>query len=101
MERGEDGALIGRGVSFVLVDILQKRFNFTYEVVVPEKNFEIGGTKPEDSLIGLVNNSVSSFEGYRHSNTYLSFFNSRKNVMVNKYNAWFRPHTHTTTLKQR
>ncbi|KAL0839781.1 hypothetical protein ABMA28_016419 [Loxostege sticticalis] len=58
VERGEDGALIGRGVSFVLVDILQKRFNFTYEVVVPEKNFEIGGTKPEDSLIGLVNNSL-------------------------------------------
>ncbi|XP_028160886.1 glutamate receptor ionotropic, delta-2 isoform X1 [Ostrinia furnacalis] len=56
VERGENGTLIGNGVSFVLVDILQKRFNFTYEVVVPQKNFEMGGAKPEDSLIGLVNN---------------------------------------------
>lgn len=59
VEAGPNGTLVGRGVAFVLVDILRERFNFTFEVVVPENNFEIGGSKPEDSLIGLLNNSVS------------------------------------------
>lgn len=58
MERKND-TLIGQGVAFVLVDILQKKFNFTFEVIVPAKNFEVGGSNPEDSLIGLSNSSVS------------------------------------------
>nr|AZB49414.1 ionotropic receptor 76b [Heortia vitessoides] len=57
-EKDDNGTLIGRGVAFVLVDILQKRFNFTYEVVVPGNNFELGGEQAEDSLIGLVNSSA-------------------------------------------
>ncbi|KAM3968043.1 ionotropic receptor 76b [Aphomia sociella] len=56
-ERGPNGTLIGRGVAFVIVDILRHKFNFTYEVVIPEKNFELGGENPEDSLIGLANSS--------------------------------------------
>ncbi|KOB64519.1 Ionotropic receptor, partial [Operophtera brumata] len=52
---GPNGTLIGLGVAFSLVKILQKRFNFTYDVVVPNKNFLGGGSTPEDSLIGLIN----------------------------------------------
>ncbi|CAH2979908.1 unnamed protein product [Chilo suppressalis] len=57
----ENGTLTGNGVAFILVDILQKKFNFTYEVVVPERNFEMGGVNPVDSLISLVNNSMVDF----------------------------------------
>ncbi|KOB73785.1 Ionotropic receptor, partial [Operophtera brumata] len=39
VEAGPNGTLIGLGVAFSLVKILQKRFNFTYDVVVPNKNF--------------------------------------------------------------
>ncbi|XP_045763550.1 glutamate receptor ionotropic, delta-2 isoform X2 [Maniola jurtina] len=56
-EGSENGTLDGRGVAFILVNILRQRFNFTFEVVVPERNFELGGRRPEDSLIGLVNSS--------------------------------------------
>nr|QIJ45760.1 ionotropic receptor [Glyphodes pyloalis] len=58
VEKGENGTLIGCGVAFVIVGILQKKFNFTYEVVVPEANFELGGNNPQDSLVGLVNHSL-------------------------------------------
>nr|AXY83441.1 putative ionotropic receptor 14 [Conopomorpha sinensis] len=56
-----DGKLVGRGLSFILVDILQKRFNFTYDIVLPKKNFEYGGDDAEDSLIGLINNTQVDF----------------------------------------
>lgn len=59
VEQGANGTLIGHGVAFQIVEILKKKLNFTYEVVVPEQNFQMGGSKPEDSLVGLANNSVS------------------------------------------
>lgn len=58
VQRHENGTLVGNGVAFILVEILREKFNFTYEVVMPEKNIEWGGKKPEDSLIGLVKSSV-------------------------------------------
>lgn len=59
IERHENGTITGGGVAFMIVEVLRTTFNFTYEVVVPDKNFEIGGSKPEDSIVGLVNSSVS------------------------------------------
>ncbi|XP_052758786.1 glutamate receptor ionotropic, delta-1 [Galleria mellonella] len=56
-ENGLNGSLVGRGVAFVILDILRQKFNFTYEVVIPERNYVLGGDKPEDSLIGLANSS--------------------------------------------
>ncbi|CAG9563300.1 unnamed protein product [Danaus chrysippus] len=56
-ERLENGTLVGRGVAFVIVDILREKFNFTYEVVTPRKNFLLGDPRSEDSLLGLVNSS--------------------------------------------
>ncbi|XP_061706354.1 glutamate receptor ionotropic, delta-2 isoform X1 [Cydia pomonella] len=54
----DNGKLTGRGVAFVVLDILRERFNFTFDVVTPLKNFEIGiEGRMEDSLIGLVNSS--------------------------------------------
>lgn len=58
-KRYKNGTVVGRGVAFMIVDVLREKFNFTYEVVVPERNFQIGGSKPEDSIVGLVNSSVS------------------------------------------
>lgn len=57
-EASENGTIEGRGVAFILVNILREKFNFTFEVVVPERNFELGGRRSEESLIGLVNSSV-------------------------------------------
>ncbi|XP_048480884.1 glutamate receptor ionotropic, delta-1 [Plutella xylostella] len=56
-----NGTLVGQGVAFVIVDILRKRFNFTFDVILAEKNYESGGSKPEDSVIGLVNSSIADF----------------------------------------
>ncbi|XP_049888144.1 glutamate receptor ionotropic, delta-2 [Pectinophora gossypiella] len=58
VERSENGTLTGQGVAFVIMDVLRKRFNFTFEVVEPDRNFEVGGSRPEDSVIGLVNSSL-------------------------------------------
>ncbi|XP_028038422.1 glutamate receptor ionotropic, delta-2 isoform X2 [Bombyx mandarina] len=57
IERDENGTVQAYGVAFKIIDILQQKFNFTYEIVIPHRNFEIGGSKPEDSLIGLTNAS--------------------------------------------
>nr|QRF71035.1 ionotropic receptor [Semiothisa cinerearia] len=57
VEKGDNGTLVGFGVAFAIVDILQERFNFTYDVVVPEQNFEMGGRGPGNSLIGMLNSS--------------------------------------------
>ncbi|XP_072941722.1 glutamate receptor ionotropic, delta-1-like [Epargyreus clarus] len=57
IERDDNGTLVGRGVAFFIVSILQRKFNFTYEIILPARNYEIGGKRPEDSLIGLVNSS--------------------------------------------
>lgn len=56
-EREENGTLVGHGVAFVLMTILQQRFNFTFEIVLPERNI-VFDRKSELSLIGLVNSSV-------------------------------------------
>ncbi|XP_017060059.1 glutamate receptor 2 [Drosophila ficusphila] len=54
----ENGTRIGRGVSFQIINFLKKKFNFTYEVVVPQDNI-IGSLKDFDrSLIQMVNSSV-------------------------------------------
>nr|AXF48864.1 ionotropic receptor IR33 [Lobesia botrana] len=54
----DNGTLIGNGVAFIVLEILQERFNFTYDVITPAKNFEIGiGDDLENSLIGLVNST--------------------------------------------
>ncbi|CAH2063025.1 unnamed protein product, partial [Iphiclides podalirius] len=57
-EKESNGTITGHGVAFMIVDILRRKFNFTFEVIVPERNFEIGFGKPENSLISLVNNSI-------------------------------------------
>ncbi|XP_050362597.1 glutamate receptor ionotropic, delta-2 [Nymphalis io] len=56
-KRNENGTIVGKGVAFFLINTLREKFNFTYEIVLPERNIELGGRKPEDSLIGLVNSS--------------------------------------------
>ncbi|KAI8036619.1 hypothetical protein M5D96_010420 [Drosophila gunungcola] len=54
----ENGTRIGHGVSFQIIDFLKKKFNFTYEVFVPQDNI-IGSPKDFDrSLIEMVNSSV-------------------------------------------
>uniref|UniRef100_A0A0K8TUX1 Ionotropic Receptor n=1 Tax=Epiphyas postvittana TaxID=65032 RepID=A0A0K8TUX1_EPIPO len=53
----ENSTLNGRGVAFVIFDILREQFNFTFDVITPSQNFEIGGSEPEQSLIGLVNST--------------------------------------------
>ncbi|XP_068628204.1 glutamate receptor ionotropic, delta-2 [Battus philenor] len=57
VEKDANGTLRGRGVAFSIVEILRQKFNFTFEVIVPEKNYEFGFDKPESSLVGLVNSS--------------------------------------------
>ncbi|XP_050672768.1 glutamate receptor ionotropic, delta-1 [Leptidea sinapis] len=56
-ERTDNGTIIGHGVAFEVVNVLQEKFNFTYEVVLPEKNFIMNNGRPEESLIGLINSS--------------------------------------------
>lgn len=56
----DNGTRVGRGVSFQIIGFLQEKFNFTYDVVVPQDNI-IGSTADLDrSLIEMVNNSVSA-----------------------------------------
>ncbi|XP_055856545.1 glutamate receptor ionotropic, delta-2 [Episyrphus balteatus] len=54
-QKKADGTLAGLGVSFELIDFLAKKFNFTYEVVVPQGNI-IGSTEDYDnSLVEVLN----------------------------------------------
>ncbi|KMZ00685.1 glutamate receptor ionotropic, delta-1 [Drosophila simulans] len=54
----ENGTRVGHGVSFQIIDFLKKKFNFTYEVVVPQDNI-IGSPNDFDrSLIEMVNSST-------------------------------------------
>ncbi|XP_033149329.1 LOW QUALITY PROTEIN: glutamate receptor ionotropic, kainate 2 [Drosophila busckii] len=58
----ENGTRVGHGVSFQLINFLQEKFNFTYEVVVPQDNI-LGSTIDFDrSLVEMVNKSVSSLK---------------------------------------
>ncbi|EDW44154.1 glutamate receptor ionotropic, delta-1 [Drosophila sechellia] len=54
----ENGTRVGHGVSFQIIDFLKKKFNFTYEVVVPQDNI-IGSPNDFDrSLIEMINSST-------------------------------------------
>jgi len=65
----DNGTRIGLGVSFQIIDFLKKKFNFTYEVAVPQDNI-IGSQSDFDrSLIEMVNSSVSSLLVVGHSIT--------------------------------
>ena len=56
-----NGTYEGHGVSFELIKFLSKKFNFTYEIIKPKEN-KIGSSLDfENSLIELVNKSVSIF----------------------------------------
>lgn len=55
----ENGTRVGRGVSFQIIEFLQEKFNFTYEVVVPQDNIIGSKADLDRSLIEMVNNSVS------------------------------------------
>lgn len=54
----ENGSRIGHGVSFQIIDFLKKKFNFTYEVYVPQDNIIGSPTDFDRSLIEMVNKSV-------------------------------------------
>ncbi|XP_077291675.1 ionotropic receptor 76b [Arctopsyche grandis] len=47
--------LRGKGVAFEIFDILQKTFNFTYDVFLPKENLEGSISQPENSLLGMLN----------------------------------------------
>lgn len=49
-----NGSLVGTGVSFDLLEFLTEKFNFTYELIVPDKNI-VGSTQDfEGSLIEIL-----------------------------------------------
>ncbi|KAJ8727157.1 hypothetical protein PYW08_015554 [Mythimna loreyi] len=52
-----NGTMVGKGVAFIVMDILRKKFNFTYELVQPKRNYEMGSKMGGDSVIGLLNTS--------------------------------------------
>lgn len=55
----ENGTIVGLGVAFELIDFLKEKFNFTYEVVVPEGNIIGSKTDFANSLIEILNTTVS------------------------------------------
>lgn len=56
-----NGTVQGLGVSFDIIDLLQKKFNFTYEVVVPTDNQEGSVKHLDNTLIGLLSRNASTF----------------------------------------
>ncbi|SPP76120.1 glutamate receptor ionotropic, delta-1 [Drosophila guanche] len=54
----DNGTRIGHGVSFQIIDFLKKKFNFTYEVFVPQDNIIGSPTDFDRSLIEMVNSSL-------------------------------------------
>lgn len=58
-ETYENGTVEGLGVAFELIDFLMEKFNFTYEVLVPKGNIIGSQTDFSDSLIEMLNKSVS------------------------------------------
>ncbi|XP_021183965.3 glutamate receptor ionotropic, delta-1 [Helicoverpa armigera] len=52
-----NGTVVGKGVAFTVMEILRKKFNFTYDVIEPKRNYELGGRVTDDSIIGLLNSS--------------------------------------------
>ncbi|XP_059617045.1 glutamate receptor ionotropic, delta-1 [Phlebotomus argentipes] len=56
-----NGSLTGTGVSFDLLEFLTEKFNFTYELIVPEKNI-LGSTQDiEGSLIEILGDGRADF----------------------------------------
>lgn len=53
-----NGTRKGKGVAFELIDFLQDKFNFTYDVVVPEKNIIGSNADFRQSLLEKLNKSV-------------------------------------------
>jgi len=53
--RDSKGKLVGHGTAFEFVEVLQEKFGFTYEVVVPEDN-DIGDR--DRGLLGMLNHKV-------------------------------------------
>lgn len=58
-KRFDNGTVLGLGVAFELIDFLKDKFNFTYEVLVPESNIIGSKTDFADSLIEMLNTTVS------------------------------------------
>lgn len=54
-----NGTREGLGVAFELIDFLKEKFNFTYEVVLPEGNIIGSRTDYANSLIEMLNKTVS------------------------------------------
>lgn len=57
-EQLPNGTRQGKGVAFELVNFLQEKFNFTYEVLVPENNVIGSNLDYENSLLEKINKSV-------------------------------------------
>ena len=54
-----NGTRVGMGVAFQLLEFLTEKFNFTYEIVLTEKNV-VGSTKDMDgSILKLLQDGVS------------------------------------------
>ncbi|XP_037822507.1 glutamate receptor ionotropic, kainate 2 [Lucilia sericata] len=53
--RYDNGTVVGLGVAFELIDFLKEKFNFTYEVLVPEDNIIGSKTDFAKSLIEMLN----------------------------------------------
>lgn len=60
----ENGTVEGWGVAFELIDFLKEKFNFTYEVLVPKGNIIGSQSDFPNSLIEMLNKSVSAAYGY-------------------------------------
>lgn len=65
-----NGTRVGRGVAFNLLNVLMKKYNFTYELQMPKNNI-VGSTNDMDgSMIELLQTGVKIFE---HNLTMFSY----------------------------
>ncbi|XP_055376829.1 glutamate receptor ionotropic, kainate 2 [Condylostylus longicornis] len=53
----KNGEIVGKGVSFALVDFLAKKYNFTYDVIKPDNDIIGSSYDMDKSLIELLNQS--------------------------------------------
>lgn len=56
-----NGTLVGSGVAFNFINLLQKRYQFTYKVILPEE--DILGTETT-GIFGLLNTGVSNITNF-------------------------------------
>lgn len=54
----ENGTIYGRGISFELVNFLAKKFNFTYDIIIPDNNIIGSPNDMDGSLLELMNRTV-------------------------------------------